>query len=955
MPAAVDLVSDTHESIDHQNKAGALRIYSERFKHVESTGLCLFARQAFPWRSDGDKAEQQWASNKEVVRAEIEKDLGLKLGVQQDNGNDKTAQASVLRKDVNGRRTKGSKKSVPHCAVPLTKRSSVATPAKVEDSDAEEERVLPCGRCGLPVGDVSYGDMRMDLRSRPMHGECMAQCMLADKRKDDHERRRQEAELKHSRRKEFNIGWQTGSIPSNTGPAEKMGCHFVPQGMCSLVLQEAACTVHVVPTLEPAGAVNLAYLSIALQVRRQDGREPLFSLDPVDPRNEDSMQVKRFEPKWLACTCVGDVLFQADYYLKELSMGEHRQPVVGMRSCFDYSWEEGHDTHWRAREWFMVRKAEVHISEDNVLIPFVRMGVEAWEQLVAPDGELKDAKVTRRDHPLLRYAEAFTHNFDLIAERKSVIYHLRELARASVLAKYLVDSRMPVPEAWFLAAGVTAATDPEPKSLEIPQLWNERAYSKIRLEDGKIVDYAGSFDTQRHGVYGGVSFGLDRFKVAAHGRAPGSTLQAVSPGLIRQGRPSLMPQREAPRPAWTAPMAPISRADPRDVRRADPRGVDLNLDNFDLSRAKRVASHVTALQVGEDACAAIGNDFWLNVESCHESAFKDDDRLLLARLFNPRMTDRRGEGDKFVPPDTSNTYLERLSNLLKEEDSIRLQRQRHFYSKQFQAADPGPLFPSCWKNYIEIDRKSSGFQQEGMLHERPDYTAEAQMFDSVLHSATPVFDKSTEEGLRFRVYKIGRLEVRTVQEVHEKELVGAVFSKSQSNQSRTQCAPLEKTKVTDKIMKVTMYVEKIRRKRSSVHYYVVVETEKADLLVAEMHPDGAMTWNENPVDLDVRNSLAKVFRSADCRGTAVTIHQVKSRRGQPIDSEEALFARSTGKRFAQGIYDWCRGETQRAARSRAMEKCKVPSAPPGVARSRAREGSVWEGLALQARNQRQEQ
>ena len=122
-------------------------------------------------------------------------------------------------------------------------------------------------------------------------------------------------------------------------------------------------------------------------------------------------------------------------------------------------------------------KAEIHLSEDEALIPFVKMGVEAREQ-VLKDGKAEDAALSRPNHPLaisglkrarpdiphtcydfnpstnipvseqtntpftpeVKYAEQFTHNFDLIAERKSVIYHLREMAKASVLAKYLVDS-----------------------------------------------------------------------------------------------------------------------------------------------------------------------------------------------------------------------------------------------------------------------------------------------------------------------------------------------------------------------------------------------------------------------------------------------------------------------------------------------------------------------------------
>merc|ERR1740121_1513110 len=136
-------------------------------------------------------------------------------------------------------------------------------------------------------------------------------------------------------------------------------------------------------------------------------------------------------------------------------MGEYEQPVVGMRSCSEIGFDDV-EVSWKAREWFMVRKAEVHVSQDHVIMPFVRMGVEAWEQIVGEDGKLQDAKVTRSDHPLLKYAQAFTHNFDLIAERKSVIFNLRELAKASVLAKFLVDANVDVQQSWFDAVETPA-------------------------------------------------------------------------------------------------------------------------------------------------------------------------------------------------------------------------------------------------------------------------------------------------------------------------------------------------------------------------------------------------------------------------------------------------------------------------------------------------------------------
>jgi hypothetical protein len=96
-------------------------------------------------------------------------------------------------------------------------------------------------------------------------------------------------------------------------------------------------------------------------------------------------------------------------------MGEYEQPIVGMKSCFDMSEELGQE-QWTAREWFIVKDAAIQMSEDNVLTPYVKMGIEAREQIKTTDG-VEDAPLTRLDHPLCKYAEKFTHHFDLIAER----------------------------------------------------------------------------------------------------------------------------------------------------------------------------------------------------------------------------------------------------------------------------------------------------------------------------------------------------------------------------------------------------------------------------------------------------------------------------------------------------------------------------------------------------------
>eukprot|EP00415_Alexandrium_ostenfeldii_P002132 UN2132 len=148
------------------------------------------------------------------------------------------------------------------------------------------------------------------------------------------------------------------------------------------------------------------------------------------------------------------------------------------------------------------------------------MGVEAREQVQGPHG-FEDARITRPDHPLVKYAEAFTHYFDLIAERRSVICHLREMAKATVMAKFLVEDGIHLDDAWFNAADLIETTaDLTPK---IPQLWNERQYSQVHVRDGAIIAPEEGIGTKTHGVYGGIEFGLEEVREFGASRVTSGT------------------------------------------------------------------------------------------------------------------------------------------------------------------------------------------------------------------------------------------------------------------------------------------------------------------------------------------------------------------------------------------------------------------------------------------------
>jgi len=93
------------------------------------------------------------------------------------------------------------------------------------------------------------------------------------------------------------------------------------------------------------------------------------------------------------------------------------------------------------------------------------------------------------------------------------------LAKASVMAKFLIDAKVPLDDFWFNLADEEMA----PCVMEVPQLWNERSLSKVHVKDGQIVN-SGDF-ARILGVYGGVEMALPALPVAPL-RQPAAPIQA---------------------------------------------------------------------------------------------------------------------------------------------------------------------------------------------------------------------------------------------------------------------------------------------------------------------------------------------------------------------------------------------------------------------------------------------
>lgn len=322
-----------------------------------------------------------------------------------------------------------------------------------------------------------------------------------------------------------------------------------------------------------------------------------------------------------------------------------------------------------------------------------------------------------------------------------------------------------------------------------------------------------------------------------------------------------------------------------------PRGVDLNLDKFNLSASAEPGTWAGTIEAPEGAenltmdCQA----FWSNIDDAKSSIFSDEDRSLLAKVFDAKLSDRRADGEAFLPPPTGLTYMHRLKTLVKEEDLMRQRRKELFFSNDFVMDKGGPLFPASWTSPIALENAAQGCMK---VLPRANIKASEATLKEVLDSTTPVFDKCIEDGTRFLIYRVGSLEIRATQDHADADrVVGAIFTVA------ADLTDVEELQVCEeeKIVKVTEYVERSSLGSLCCKFYVLFQTEKENVIVVEQLADGSVAWRENPENIGARNSLARVMRSSDC---SVLVRDVRAK--TPVCAGRV--SASKCKRFAQVAY-----------------------------------------------------
>mmetsp|Transcript_11154 Transcript_11154/g.25333 ORF Transcript_11154/g.25333 Transcript_11154/m.25333 type:complete len:668 (-) Transcript_11154:37-2040(-) len=366
-----------------------------------------------------------------------------------------------------------------------------------------------CSECSEPISDV--GHYKVD-DAVYQCASCHAKAWKANEDAEQATAMKRERRMKRQNSSAYGLYWRPEIVPSSQQTLLDMGVpgHRLTPPASKVCVCRDPSSGTVSCALAPSfgqqdASVNVSYLATALRILTSHGREPQFSLDPTDPHNiSGDLQVKRFYPSWLASTVVGEVLFQADYALKQICLGDMQLP--GLPNALDgWNFNEGQEV--AARQWFVIRKGWVTVSRDGAIVPHCEMGVEA-RRLVPGSKGYEDAAYTDPSEPMVRMAAAISEGFTWVAEQLPVVGELLSLAKALVLARFLLETGSSCNSAVVSNFPQPRCPEGDAYRLEIPTLRMERRTSQVQQTGSQLV-----MQRQTRCIYGGVDLGVPGAKV----------------------------------------------------------------------------------------------------------------------------------------------------------------------------------------------------------------------------------------------------------------------------------------------------------------------------------------------------------------------------------------------------------------------------------------------------------
>jgi len=273
---------------------------------------------------------------------------------------------------------------------------------------------------------------------------------------------------------------------------------------------------------------------------------------------------------------------------------------------------------------------------------------------------------------------------------------------------------------------------------------------------------------------------------------------------------------------------------------------------------------------------------------------------------------------------------------VKEEAEVRQKRTEHFLGAGFAVGDAGPLFPSSWSFSVEVAQALD-------LQRRPCPPDRVDPKD--LRRAAVAFDKSTEDGLRFRVYCHGGLEVRTTQAHGCKELVGSAFCFEGSRQEYCVATKKGDIKGDEKVVRVKVAsigsaARKATPEATQVERKVASASERKSRLANLIYSSGEMRKDREVVLAAVEQDGLTLKRAAEeLKGDREIVQLAVQDKGGALefasealraDRELVLSAIEQDACALEHASDELRSDKQVAAKAVKVNSFALRSVAPGL-------------------------
>jgi len=251
------------------------------------------------------------------------------------------------------------------------------------------------------------------------------------------------------------------------------------------------------PEIDPAD------LLVALRAVYSGQDDIGVSIDPINPNDFGGPMQVHYSGN-TGSTHFGLVMYEADRYLKALSMGQDNitgkpiaSTVPGYRSELDWMLEfrnEIRDQQWH-RMWYLVQNNELEIrtSTDGHAMMFDEVPLVIEARFVVFDQQGQKHDIPGSDPAIDAFVGHFNTHFAEFAAEKPEVGQLYQLAKLLSIARWLRDNNLPVDLGWLSSYPVD--------NVETPTATPGQIVSKTKIEQqGNLIT------THVVTLYGGVDF-----------------------------------------------------------------------------------------------------------------------------------------------------------------------------------------------------------------------------------------------------------------------------------------------------------------------------------------------------------------------------------------------------------------------------------------------------------------